>query len=263
MRQTPRAFTLIELLVTVTIIAILMGALLPVLSRGRAMGALAACTSNLRQLHQANTLYAQEHHNHYVAAAPDIFGANRVRWHGTRAGAGSAFEASSGLLAPYLGSSSAVRRCPSLREVETSVAANAFESSCGGYGYNSVGVGSQIYRVGYSADGMARGMSYLDIKDPARTIMFTDCAFPQPYGSPEYLIEYSFAEPYYWVFAAGEVSSSRANPSIHFRHRGRANVAWCDGHVTQERLETTGASQFTEWDIGWFGPADNSLFDPE
>jgi prepilin-type processing-associated H-X9-DG protein len=94
--------------------------------------------------------------------------------------------------------------------------------------------------------------------------MFADCAFPQPYGpNPTYLIEYSFAEAYHWVFQPGEETSYRADPSIHFRHRDQANVVWCDGHVSSERLQTEAGGYFSEWDLGWFGPADNSLFDPD
>ena len=50
-------------------------------------------------------------------------------------------------------------------------------------------------------------------------------------------------------------------PTIHFRHRGRANVAWADGHVTSEALARTGG-KWASRQLGWFGPDDNSLFDP-
>jgi prepilin-type processing-associated H-X9-DG protein len=94
--------------------------------------------------------------------------------------------------------------------------------------------------------------------------MFCDTALSQPYGNkPEYLIEYSFAHAYHWVFNAGEESGSRVQyPSIHFRHRGKANVVWCDGHLTSEEMATEAEKHFTRIDLGWFGPDDNSLFDP-
>ena len=93
------------------------------------------------------------------------------------------------------------------------------------------------------------------IARPAETLMFADAAFLQGSGAKAKLIEYSFAEPP--RFASGGTPW----PTIHFRHRGRANAAWCDGHVTSESPDrTNGRSPGPV--LGWFGPDDNSLFDP-
>jgi prepilin-type N-terminal cleavage/methylation domain-containing protein/prepilin-type processing-associated H-X9-DG protein len=63
-------FTLIELLVVITIIGILAGLLLPVLSRAKAAGLRAACLSNHRQLTTAWKMYADDNGGVLVENGP-------------------------------------------------------------------------------------------------------------------------------------------------------------------------------------------------
>ena len=56
------------------------------------------------------------------------------------------------------------------------------------------------------------------------------------------------------------------SPSIHFRHRGQANVGWADGHVSSEKMGkydgiNDDGVRPTDMDLGWFEPMDNTSFD--
>ena len=242
-------FTLVELLTVVAVLALLAAILTTLLPAARVAAEAAACRSNLRQLAAANLAYTADH-GRFAAAAEDIAGANSIRWHGVRT-AGQAFDGAKGPLADYLGGGGAsawVRRCPAFRP-ETA----GFETSCGGYGYNALGVGSEAC---LPVDHPERsGMRAGTIVHPAQTVMFADTAFLKGGGAKATLIEYSFAEPP--RFASGGTPW----PSIHFRHRGRANVAWADGHVSAESLVRSDGRSAGH-DLGWFGPDDNTLFDP-
>ncbi len=247
-RARAAGFTLIELLVTMAAIGLLAAILTAAMPAAKAAADAAACRSNLRQLATANLAYAADH-GRYVAAAADIDGANSIRWHGVRVG--KVFDGSQGPLAEYLGGGGAstwVRRCPGFQPD-----AAGFEASCGGYGYNALGVGSELCLP--DGGGTAVGMRPGALAQPAATVMFADAAYLKGSGAKAKMIEYSFAEPP--QFAGGGTPW----PTIHFRHRGKANVAWCDGHVTSETLARSDG-KFRTHQLGWFGPDDNSLFDP-
>jgi prepilin-type N-terminal cleavage/methylation domain-containing protein/prepilin-type processing-associated H-X9-DG protein len=67
-RQKKNAFTLVELLVVIGIIAVLIGILLPALSKARESANRTACMSNIRQLTTAWLMYANEWKGNLVFA---------------------------------------------------------------------------------------------------------------------------------------------------------------------------------------------------
>ena len=60
-----QAFTLIELLVVTAIVGILASMLLPAIARAKESGRRSACTSNLRQLLVATSLYVNDNEGHF------------------------------------------------------------------------------------------------------------------------------------------------------------------------------------------------------
>ena len=272
------AFSLIELLVVLSIISLLMAILLPSLTRARQQARSVVCWSNIRQIYLANVGYASENDDFYVRAAFDIWGSSGAiigggshRWHGAREASGvhpdpkkNTFDPLKGPLRAYL-SDGKVKQCPGIVKFVKDGRKNAFEAGCGGYGYNSVGVGSRSYQHGGCDDAMRSSMKSIEIKRPGEKVMFTDTAFVQGDKS-KYIIEYSFCEPPHWVLPTGIgiIEVGRPKPSIHFRHLGKTNVIWCDGHTSSEAFAFSKLEQemLKLFKIGWFGPGDNSLFKP-
>ena len=264
-------FTLMEVLVVVAITAVLMGILMPALMVARAQARQTVCRGNLRQLLMANIAYSMEHDGQFVPAARDMWDdAGLWRWHGYRPTRDAAFVSSQGPLAGYLGDGQ-VKRCA--ENVEFAAAdrwAGSFEKGCGGYGYNMVYIGSRMWQKPLPAAGWWRRMYECttrtdEVRKPAETLMFADSAISRQAGV---VIEYSFAEPPFAVFEGAVMTGFYMSPSIHFRHRGRANIGWVDGHTdSREPAPMPGDNVYgvdsAAAGLGWFDPVDNTPFDLE
>jgi prepilin-type processing-associated H-X9-DG protein len=251
-------------------IGLLIAILLPVLRSARSQAYGIVCRSNLRQLVLANIGYSNENDGFCVPAASDLWlsvgplHGGLHRWHGLRNSWNEPFDPLEGPLVSYLADGK-VKECPErigfVKDLDTS-----FEQGCGGYGYNMTYLGSRLWEDGIVTINAwkrahAETSRILEISKPDRTLMFADTAFNQK-GN---LIEYSFAEPYFWI-RKGKLQNTHPYPSIHFRHSGCANIGWSDGHVYSRQKANCKDSDafnadFDRMKLGWFEPLDNSLFD--
>ena len=215
-----RAFTLIELLVTVAIIAILAAVLLPALARSKTTAKRIKCVGNLHQLGLATQMYWDD--NNGACFRYGGFPTNGGHWYwfgwmGPGAEGQREFNLQQGVLYPYL-QGRGVELCPGfnyfLPQVKLKAAGAAF-----GYGYN----------LFLSTPTTRPALNMHQIPRAAETALMADAAQVNTWQSPASRNNPMLEEWYY-------IDDSASQPNGHFRHAQKANVLFCDGHVTLERF---------------------------
>lgn len=228
-----RAFTLIELLMVVSIISLLVGILLPALSRSRQLGRSTQCLANLHSLGTAVLMYADTNDGRL----PNVGLA-----HGGAVDEGNAWINAA---ATDIGNEK-VTRCPDDRSP---------------YWDTPVGATTQLRRLSYATNYFTTGLiegredcnMLTRIKRPSTTIMWGELAEKGDYAAADhYHPETWFANPS--VLAAQQLTLDR--------HLARANWGFLDAHAETLRFEDTyainvAASSFPN--IAWI----HNRFDPQ
>jgi len=246
-----KAFTVVELLVTVTIIGLLGALTLPIVHHALVSGRISQSMNNLRQLVNANLSYSVDHDG---TLCPAQNSSNTVRWHGARSSPSERFDPTEGFLSPYLGKDHRVNVCPLFEDAIDDL--SSFELGTGGYGYNAA------YLGGTPAT-LFRSERLVNVERLSSTVMFTTTALAKAGG----LQEYPYTEPYRWVLQDGSLAGP-LQPSTHFRAKGKAIIAWCDGRISLEEPDRFDGPNFyggsnEEDQIGWFGPdEENGYWNP-
>ena len=216
-RQAQQAFTLIELLVVIAIIAILSSLLLPALSRGREKARQTACIGNLRQLALAARLYWDDHEGRTFYYRTYMTNNGTIYWFGW-IGQGAegmrAFDHTKGALYPYL-AGRGVELCPSLNYQMNRFKLKA-DGAAYGYGYN-IHLSVPVSQPAFNVEAIHTPGTVALLADTAQVNTF------QPPASPDN----PMLEEFYYI--------STNEPTAHFRHSGKANVAFVDSHVEAAR----------------------------
>lgn len=251
--------TLIELLCAIAVVGVLTVLIVPGVQKIRSHSEQVGCVSNLRRLVAANYLYAADHGGRF-APASDLY--NRQRWHGKRTGTSRPYDARYGFLSPYFNGGEGPEGTPAPPAYNTdnpfattgselacrsflryALSSASFEKGAGSYGYNGAYIGGSLGNA-------FTPIHTAELADASRTLMFADSAFS--WGNA--IQEYPFAEPYREVTPDGSLGMALV-PSVHFRHDGKAAVAWADGHVT---LEAPARLHDRQHKIGWVGDEANN-----
>ena len=204
-RRRPRAFTLIELLVVIAVIAILAAILFPVFAQAREKARQAACLSNIKQIGIAVHLYAQDYDETLPgsgATTDPISDSNDL----------------TGAMRPYVAQKhgQGIWRCPS------HTAFNAESGWTSSYGYNweyLLVPGPDYPHSGYNGFHNS-GVRLAFLARPAETFAFIEQTAPA-------------ATVNLWTYVArpGDTDDTDGFGRPNFRHSGKANVLFNDGHV--------------------------------
>ncbi|MFG0286108.1 MAG: type II secretion system protein [Phycisphaerales bacterium JB039] len=183
-RTIKPAFTLIELLVVIAIIAILFGLIAPQLAGARSSARQVACSSNLRQLAIAWTMYADAHAGRVMPLAyfeqRDIGAGDRVFWWGADGSVTGRIDHNRGFIAPYLDDAlheRSVYECPAepWGNYRTQTRTGEITST---YGYNGYYL-SPVKTPGWHLEiGSQLWKRMSVIEDPSSLFIFADTLLP-------------------------------------------------------------------------------------
>lgn len=216
-----RGFTLVELLVVIGILALLATLLLPGARTAKEAGRKAQCASNLHQLGMAMAMYLDDNGRYFRFQEP--VGSDMLWWFGLESPFNAAaapgarpIDLTRAKLYPYFQTLHGIEICPSF-DYKSPVWRQKFTQVSYGYGYNMRGL--QV--------NAAQGRAASDIVDPGRIICFADSAQVNTIQAPA-----SPSNPLLEQFEYVDYGPSNdPQPKVHFRHRGTANLLFCDGHV--------------------------------
>ncbi len=215
-RPSRAAFTLIELLVVIAILGIVAAILLPALGKAKSSAHRTRCIENLRQLGLAVRMYWDENEDftfrYHLGPVP---GGQRYWFGAIQAGAEGEreFDPAQGVLYPYL-ESTGVEICPSFDYTSALLKLKA-RGAAYGYGYN--------LRLG------EKSINIDTITRPSETALLADAAQVNDFQSPA-SPDNPLVEEFYYI----SEDDGGGYPNGHFRHQGRANVLFTDGHVDRE-----------------------------
>lgn len=216
-------FTLVELLVVIAIIALLASMLLPSLKKAKELSVKISCKNDIKQINEALFMYCDDSNGIIVIG----------KW-GSGAGTFTPSFFWFGNLNNYIGKQKVFTDC---RE---RLRPNSLPSGYSWYSYQYLSYGASTRLLSWEDDYKKLN----SVTRPSERIAFGDSIdMTQDSNFRAYVINYSLA--------------SHAYPD--FRHSGRANFGYVDGHVNDEAEEFGSNGSLKYWASFYINTYDNYL----
>ena len=209
-------FTMLELLVVMALVVGLIGFALSALNSAKVTAATAVCSNNLRQLSSVVSLYAADHGDCYPAYETTNPDGSRTWYFGletTPAGTAEGdrdLDPTQGPLYPYIQEVGKIEICPAFN-YGSALWKPKFQGASYGYGYNWI--------LGGTINGQPLNTANLS---SAEVMLFADCGQVNTFQPPASASN-PMMEEFYLI--------DSTDKTFHFRHLGKANVLFVDGHV--------------------------------
>ena len=234
MRPQRRAFSLIELLVVISVIALLIGLLLPSLAGARDAARSTLCASNVRQMATATHLYAHDHRGTLFPIKRTVTGEGTYWWFGYEAQGGPAAEGqrlldrTRGTLWPYYEAADTIEVCPTFA-LDSPRYKPKFTTNWTTYGFPL-----RLMNANHPT-------RLSQIVETTNTVAFADSAQVNAFQAPASPGNPMFEQWYYL---------DKLQATTLYHHAGRANAAMFDGHVRPLQATLPPTTLFPEAPIG-------------
>lgn len=231
----PGGFTLVELLTVMAIMTILAALILPAVTMAMNESKRVQCCHNLRQMVAATQLFASSHDGELPPSYTKDFASGETEtWEWFLWDLGTDFQ---------------IQQCPAFRG-----ASMWYGDRYTGYNYNSSYVGGRVLTRGNTRlPASLPSAHYSQITHPSQCALFGDGEYDS--GANKFM-----RSPFPGALDAD--ASLALGGTQGFRHRGKTNVGFADGHVESRADRYTDTAAFgTPAERCGFLSADNSLYD--